>query len=160
MVIHEFNENLALTRRGLIFFYRHRGGIAGYRYRLDEAPATNLRIPSRLDRLTDTLTFQGRNLDAILRAKRLRVSAITLAGGENFDDIDLNGLTRARADMLNGCNVRSGMPLPEPRPDAVGGSNEHPITEIFREIYDIPLHERRFWQPNSVPVDDELRAVQ
>lgn len=75
--------SLAISLRG-------RGGIDGYQIRLDDAPASTMRLPSRIEKEIGAVVLADATYQAILSARRLRFMALTVLGGMVQEDIDLS----------------------------------------------------------------------
>jgi hypothetical protein len=72
---------------------RGRGGVRGYQYRLDEAPATRLRSATRDEQRLGAWSITGSAFRELLSAKRLRTQTITLRDTTVEDDISLEGIS-------------------------------------------------------------------
>lgn len=83
--------------------YHGRGGVQGYKFRIDDNPPSEMRIPSQIEKDIDAVAFSGADFGEIIRARRLRVQALTYTNGVQDDDIDLRGLAALFGQMSSGC---------------------------------------------------------
>lgn len=78
---------------GSIFFsYRGRGGVEGYQYRIDDAPASSMQLPTNIEKQIAAIELKGAVFERILKSNRLRVQTLTLVAGIQNDDVSLVGL--------------------------------------------------------------------
>ncbi len=72
---------------------RGRGGLQGYRYRLDNNDPVPLRLATDMEQKIQNIILEGGEYQDILGAKRLRVLAVGLLSNTGFEkDISLVGL--------------------------------------------------------------------
>jgi hypothetical protein len=83
--------------------YRGRGGLDGFRYRLDDAPESGMQLPTRIQKQTSMIIFEGITFERILNATRLRVQTLTLVAGLKNEDINLRGLASLYQRMDEFC---------------------------------------------------------
>lgn len=84
--------------------YAGRGGVEGFQYRIDDNPASGMQIPSPIEKQISAVHLSGRVFEQILKAKRLRVSTLTLIRGLQDEDIDLAPMRRLYARMVSECS--------------------------------------------------------
>jgi hypothetical protein len=81
-----------LTHETLAVSYRGRGGVQGYQLRLDDQPATGMRLATELEEQVGAILLPAAKL---VKAKRLRISGVTLIQSLISEDIDLTGIDGA-----------------------------------------------------------------
>lgn len=128
--------NASASRYSLYIHYMGRGGIQSYRLRIDDAAPGRYIRAKTAEIQTSTLILKDDTFRRLLRATRLRVETYTALRDIIIDDIDLTGLSASHDRMIIDCYGAQGVPLPVPRPEEIGGSNEHPLMESFREFGD------------------------
>jgi hypothetical protein len=84
--------------------YRGRGGIKGHEYRIDNTASSGMQLPSDMDEKLGIVSYSGGTLGKILRAKRLRVQALTVLNTLENDDINLEGLVKLYIKMKSSCS--------------------------------------------------------
>lgn len=84
--------------------YRGRGGISGYRIRLNEDPPWALRLPTRTESDIAAFVMEGSDYQQIIAATRVRVQTLTVLSSVVNDDIDMTGVQGAGGilEILNG----------------------------------------------------------
>lgn len=90
-----------LTKGTFGISYKGRGGIQAYRLRFDEDAASELTIPSDIEKRISAVVIErtdGR-FSRLLKAKRLRVQGSTFVSGILNDDIDLSDLPAVMATL-------------------------------------------------------------
>jgi hypothetical protein len=71
---------------------RGRGGIEGYQIRFDEAPASALRLASRIEKEISSVILPDYEVRQLIRAKRFRISGSTVLRTLFEEDLDLSGI--------------------------------------------------------------------
>jgi hypothetical protein len=94
--IYKDNYRIQLSPGALYISYKGRGGVSSYRLRIDEAPATAIRLASKAEEDLSTIILRD-DLPKIKAAKRLRVSVFTVLKEVISEDLDLNGIAAAYA---------------------------------------------------------------
>lgn len=90
MAIYNGHYDVQLTAESLAINYRGRGGVSSYRYRLDDAPAAELELATRIEREISAIVIRGNRYQAMLGAHRVRVQALTVLDSSVLDDIDMS----------------------------------------------------------------------
>lgn len=79
-----------------------RGGVAGYRYRIDQQPASPMRLPTKMESDTSTVIIEGQEFARVVAGTRLRIEILTVLSSVLDLDLNLRGirplLARARAE--------------------------------------------------------------
>lgn len=78
----------------IMISFQGKGGISGYKLRVDQEPVTPLMLPSKLEKDLSTVIIVGPLVDRLLSSERLRVQTtpILRSQGLQFEDISLHGL--------------------------------------------------------------------
>jgi hypothetical protein len=92
-----------VTAQDLYISYRGRGGVQAFRYRIDDGPPSELQLVSDINKQIGALQIKGSTFDRIVRANRLRVSALSVLSSMNEEDLPLDGLSRLHARLLKEC---------------------------------------------------------
>lgn len=90
VIINTLSPQIQIDEGGVYVSYSGRGGIQGYRYRLGDGPATEIRIVSDLEKRVGAIIFGGADFQAILQSNRLRISAYTILDTLIDEDFDLS----------------------------------------------------------------------
>ena len=91
------------SKRGFMVSYKQRGGVQGYKYRLDDRPAAEYRLAEGLEEDSDTVIFAANDFNSLLEASRLRLVVRTVLGETSNDDFDLTGMHGLFAKMRQEC---------------------------------------------------------
>lgn len=83
--------------------YRGRGGVQGFRFRLDDEPISDMRLPTPIDQQIGAVRVDGVDFNGILNAQRLRLQVLTLIAGIAEEDIRLSGIAEQYARMRREC---------------------------------------------------------
>lgn len=83
-------SQVQLTPDSFAVSYSGRGGLRGYKIRLDDAPAWNLELPTDTERRIGAFVLEGRKFDQIINSRRIRVQALTVLSTVVDDDIDMS----------------------------------------------------------------------
>lgn len=95
-----------LTDTSLAISLRGRGGVQGYRTRLDDGPASELKLPSEVEKDVGAIFLDGATYQTIRAARRLRLEALTVLGSLVQEDIDLSANSEInRFFRANGCHI-------------------------------------------------------
>jgi hypothetical protein len=100
VAIYKDNHDIQLSPGILYISYKGRGGVASYSIRIDEAPPGKLHLASKTEENLSTIIIE-KELPKITKAKRLRVSGLTVLKTLISEDLDLNGIGAAYA-MVTG----------------------------------------------------------
>ncbi len=103
IIVQKNDYNIQINVGSLYVSYNGRGGIDGYKFRIDEAPPSEMQLPSKLESQTGAIEFSGTLFNRIISAHRLRVQAVTLIRGLVGDDIDLSGVSSLYQTMQSIC---------------------------------------------------------
>jgi hypothetical protein len=105
--LYDDRAQVQLTPTSLAIGYRGRGGISGYRIRLDDAPALPLQ-PATSDEESMGVVFIGGHIfNEVLAAKRVRVQALTVLNTIIDEDIDLSSVEEVKRLFTQaGCTAR------------------------------------------------------
>lgn len=69
---------------------RGRGGVEGYRLRLDDDPPSDIILPSEGEKAIGAMVIEGDALVDLMQAQRVRVQVLTVLGSLIDEDIDLS----------------------------------------------------------------------
>jgi len=83
--------------------YRGRGGVQGFRYRLDDGPISEMQLPTPIEKQIGAVRISGEVFNQVLRASRLRVEVLTLVSGLQNEDLAVSGMRRLYAKMRQEC---------------------------------------------------------
>lgn len=98
-----YKDNFAIQLSADALYLQVRGGLESVQIRLDDAPASSLRLPSEMEKKINAVIIGGTAFDAVARAGRLRTSVGTMVNGIREDDLDLTGIAEALANIQAGC---------------------------------------------------------
>lgn len=94
---------IQFTRGDLYIGYKGRGGINGFRYRIDDQPASEMQLPSPIEKQIGALRLTGGVFSQIVSASRLRISTLTLVAGIDEEDLNLAGLRKLYSRLQREC---------------------------------------------------------
>lgn len=86
----------------MVVNYRGRGGVSGYRYRVDSQPASSYKLTERGK--SNYVDIPVRD-PAFFNGKVLRIKGLTMLESLIDLEIDLTGLKEARAEMASICKL-------------------------------------------------------
>jgi len=93
------------TTTSLAFSFRGRGGVSSYKYRIDEAPPSDLVLATDIQKQLDSIIFESDTFASIMAAKRFRLQVLTILSSVADEDISLASLPQAVATMKkHGCS--------------------------------------------------------
>lgn len=92
-----------ISARDLYISYSGRGGVNGFQYRIDDQPATGMQLPTDIEKQIGAVHLSGAAFQQILRARRLRVSTLTLVAGIKEEDLALDGVARLHERLMREC---------------------------------------------------------
>lgn len=72
-----------------------RGGVDGYQWRVDDAPATRMILANKIERATSHVMLEKPAVEKIVQGARFRILVMTLLGGMAEEDLDLTGIKEA-----------------------------------------------------------------
>ena len=98
----------------LYISYRGRGGVSAFSYRMDDGPASQLQLPTEIDKQIGFVHISGDAFNSILRASRLRVQVLTVLSNLLNEDLALSGM-------------RSYMQEQQECPKGKGGERSHAV---------------------------------
>ncbi len=87
----------------LYISYAGRGGVDGYTYRIDDLAASEMQLPSHIEKTNSMINLKGQVFNHIIASSRLRVETRTFVGGVKIEDIDLDPVKRLYARMEREC---------------------------------------------------------
>ena len=132
--------HVQITVGDLYISYRGRGGVQGFRYRLDDEPVSQMQLPTEIDKQIGAVHISGDTFNRILQASRLRVEVLTLISGVQNEDLAVAGVRGAQGDLRtwpgrDGPSARSGdlaCVYPPGRAEKQGGARPGPVFRATR----------------------------
>lgn len=97
LAIYRERRDIQLSREAFFVSFRGRGGLAGYRFRLDDATASQMHAATHIERDMAAIVLEKPIFMRLIAAKRLRVSALTARHRLVEEDLDLAGIGGAHA---------------------------------------------------------------
>ena len=95
--------HVQITVGDLYISYRGRGGVQGFRYRLDDEPVSQMQLPTEIDKQIGAVHISGDTFNRILQASRLRVEVLTLISGVQNEDLAVAGVRGLYTKMQREC---------------------------------------------------------
>jgi hypothetical protein len=92
-----------ITKGHLSISYSGRGGVRGFKYCLDDGPASALEIPHEIDQRIGAVHIYGPTFAEVLRSNRFRLQTLTLVNGISEEDFNTSGMTRLYANLISQC---------------------------------------------------------
>ncbi|ALK08263.1 hypothetical protein [Blastochloris viridis] len=90
-------------RDDLVVDFSARGGVARYRYRIDDAEPSRERSPRGADRPRQQVHIDGKAFHRILAGSQLVLEVTTRSGGVVVEEFDLAGLSAQHDRLLREC---------------------------------------------------------
>jgi hypothetical protein len=81
--------SVQLSTDNLGFNLNGKGGVSGYTYRLDDTPATEMLLPSKIEGQAGVVILGKEKFSQVMQAKRLRMQVLTVLSSMVNYDIDL-----------------------------------------------------------------------
>jgi hypothetical protein len=104
---------IQITHKALTLSYasgrgmrRFRHEVQSFRYRIDEAPESEMQVPTEIERQTGFVRLTGEPFERILAGRRLVVSTLTLDAGIKEEDLSLAGMRQHYDRMLFQCDAK------------------------------------------------------
>jgi hypothetical protein len=87
----------------MVVRFGQRGGVARYRFRIDNSEPSRVRTLPRRDRAVQEVRFRGKVFDRILVGRRLVLEVTTFGAGVVTEEFDLTGLSAQHDRLLREC---------------------------------------------------------
>lgn len=94
---------IQITPGELYISYRTRGGVASFQYRIDEGAASEMKLPSEIEKQISAVHIGGNEFLQVMGGSRLRLSTFTVLSTIIEEDIDTAGAKPLYAKMLIEC---------------------------------------------------------
>ncbi len=88
--LYDDRSNIQLTLESLAIGFDGRGGIQGYKLRLDDAVAGDIQLPTDDEKQLQVVFVNGSVYEKVKASKRLRLQAITILNTIVDEDIDMS----------------------------------------------------------------------
>ncbi|KAA5602274.1 hypothetical protein [Blastochloris sulfoviridis] len=95
--------DVRVGREEMVVRFGQRGGVARYRFRLDNSEPSRVRTLPRRDRAVQQVRFRGKVFDRILMGRRLVLEVTTFGAGVVVEEFDLAGLSAEHDRLLREC---------------------------------------------------------
>ncbi len=103
--IYQGNLQVQLTLRNLAIGLRGRGGVLGYTIRLDDRPAGQMKLASRVEKNVGAAIIEENDFVPLLQAKRVRFQALTALSTLVNEDLDFSRVKTVLATLAGSkCN--------------------------------------------------------
>lgn len=107
VAIYEDRFEIKLDENDLFVSLRGRGDVSSVALQFDDKPAKDSRPASELEKRDGTVNISGAEFEELLSAKRLKARIRTTAGTTIEEDLDLDGVKKARRALM-GSQCRGG----------------------------------------------------
>lgn len=101
VAIYRDNMQVQLSADTFAIGLEGRGGVRGYKIRIDDKPAGDLQLATDIEQDISAALFQGRAFEELLEANRVRFQAITVLSTLVDEDLDFSNV-KAVIDVLRG----------------------------------------------------------
>jgi hypothetical protein len=109
VAIYEDRFEIKLDENDLFLSLRGRGDVSSVSLQFDDKPAKDSRPASELEKSTGAVNLRGAEFEELLAAKHLKARIRTTAGTTIEEDLDLDGLEKARRALMGSqCRSESG----------------------------------------------------
>jgi hypothetical protein len=95
---------IQINKGEMFIGYGKRGGVGGFRYRIDEKPPTEMQIPTRTEQQVGAVYIGGARFQQVISGSRLRVSTLTVLNSMIEEDISLEGAKPLYRKMMAECD--------------------------------------------------------
>ena len=103
--LYDDRSNVQLTPESLAIGFGGRGGIQGYKLRLDDATAGEMQLPTDDEKQLQVIFVNGSVYDQVKASKRLRLQAITVLNSIVDEDIDMSTYAEIQRKFVQlGCS--------------------------------------------------------
>jgi hypothetical protein len=101
VAIHRDNFAIQLNVDAMYLNRRGKGGVSGYQIRIDDAAAMSFRLASSVEKDISAIVLTSSDVKMLLKAKRLRVSGLSVLKDLISEDLNIDGISAAHAMLLD-----------------------------------------------------------